>query len=372
MKKILFGTAMLAVLALVGCDKKQSELNLDAMQGVAKVTGRVTYDAGYAEVNGTIVSKNVVPREGVQMILSVPFNDYCSGDGNKQFFATTDADGRYVFEIPVGAKALANAKVEAIAFEAPKGFLVDGKVALVSKAMFDQGIAPKNVVLENAKILVKDFDITSTAKLDENKLTGEKKFTIDGVLKIDACKWIGEEVSKGVEQKAKAAPAGTLVKIELSHKTNTDAATLTYTVKVGEGGVYSLAAPFFDAWSFNDVTVEATAVAFYAGAESEVKFANLHTSDEDATIKLSQSLTGIYEEAKTNDDVTIGELIVELGMHMSEMIMKFTPDAQTIKGYTLVKYKDSDDNKFTYKTHVPSVCQTNWGNNNNAGEHNMW
>lgn len=372
MKAKAISLAAVAMLLFVGCTQEQSQFVLEDLTGTCKVQGRVTYDVGYAEVNGTVISKNVVPKEGVQMILSVPFSDYASGEGYKQYFATTDADGRYFFDIPVGTKALGSAKVEAIAFNAAKGFFVDGKVVLVSEAMFDQGIAPKAVALENAKILVKDFDITSTAKLDENKLTGEKKFTIDGVLKIDACRWKGADVSDGVERKPKAAPAGSKVKIELSHKTDPKAATLTYTVAVGENGAYSLAAPFFDAWSYNDVQVEATAVAFYAGAESEVKFANLHNSSEDLSNKLSQTLTGIYEEATTSDDVAIGELIVELGMHMSEMTMLFTPDAQLIKGFTQLNYKDADDNKYYYTTFVPIACQTNWSKNNTVGEHNMW
>ena len=46
MKKVFFGSAMLAVLLLAGCEKEQSQLTLDGMTSVAKVQGKVTYDAG--------------------------------------------------------------------------------------------------------------------------------------------------------------------------------------------------------------------------------------------------------------------------------------------------------------------------------------
>ncbi len=110
MKKILFGSAMLAVLALVGCKKEQSQLTLDSLSGVAKVQGKITYDAG---VRGSEATK-----DGIVVALEIDCSQFDdAAKGVKQYTTQTDVDGNYAFEVPAGVDAI-TAKVVVMPFYA--------------------------------------------------------------------------------------------------------------------------------------------------------------------------------------------------------------------------------------------------------------
>ena len=83
MKKVFFGSAMLAVLLLAGCEKEQSQLTLDGMAGVAKVQGKVTYDAGFMVENGAVVMNPVAVKGGVDVVLEIAYSEYSSGAEGK-------------------------------------------------------------------------------------------------------------------------------------------------------------------------------------------------------------------------------------------------------------------------------------------------
>ena len=73
-------SALLLTGIFSSCEKKQSELTLDDMKGVAKVTGTVKYNQGATvQSDGSVIYDMTVPAVGQTVIVSVPniINTYC-------------------------------------------------------------------------------------------------------------------------------------------------------------------------------------------------------------------------------------------------------------------------------------------------------
>lgn len=121
----MFAVVAVAAMALTGCAKEESSLSIDDLPGRAKVKGIVYYSNEQKYVKETentdpVVKDLYVPKAEVKVLAKI---DNASLDaranGYTIFETTTDAEGRYEFEIPVPENGIA-IELEALPFEGMK------------------------------------------------------------------------------------------------------------------------------------------------------------------------------------------------------------------------------------------------------------
>ena len=352
MKKVFFGSAMLAVLLLAGCEKEQSQLTLDGMAGVAKVQGKVTYDAGFMVENGAVVMNPVAVKGGVDVVLEIAYSEYSAGaEGKKQYTTKTAEDGTYQFEIPVGLKAI-NATVEVLPFEAAYGTLVDGyeaaNVISIEKAMFNQS-STKNVSLENAKVRTADLTVVTTSKFDYASLSNGKKVKIEGNVFVQSEDWLDKEnITKTQVNKSLDAKVGQNVTVLLAvqNVTVSDAPMFIYSFQTVASDnttkSYAFEVPVPDAWNLaaGDVSFDCTIADFYVEAENETLGYKHLYFDIDGDKGKTQYLAGVWSLA-ASPSATPSVLNTEVPLQMPSMKLLFEPrQDQAIYG---VNKKDKGD-----------------------------
>ncbi len=336
-KKIFCGAAMLTVLALVGCKKEQSQFTLDGLAGVATVQGKVTYDMGTVDNSGVIVTSNVVPKEGATVLLSVSYSDYGgTGTGQKQYTVTTDVEGKYVFQVPVGVKPISSAKVEVLPFNGSKGDVIDGQVISIENALFDQleylDGKTEEVSLENQKVEVRNIKVSSNSTLDKTKI-GEKSFVVSGKVEAQSETWVDKDNLTYGLKTTTAVVANRTVKITLSH---TDAAdypqTLSYTTQTNAEGVYSFSVKIFDAWEYEKVQVKVEVPAYYVAesANDDMKYKHLYYLNDATDVSKAQYLYGIFQKGEMS--ASVSALAKEIGVSVGNISLVFTPDEQPVYG----------------------------------------
>lgn len=177
MKHRIFQLAILGLMAglVVSCNKEeQSEVNLDNLQGMASVTGKVMYNQGAANQNGAIISDYMVPAAGQTIIVRVPNSDYVSGSAGYQTYSdTTDSEGRYTVQVPVGTNTV-TATVSVIPFFAEK--TVEGhnnQLINITNALYNN-FTPQQVTLAEFDVQTADFEVTSSEmpELEYNQEVG--------------------------------------------------------------------------------------------------------------------------------------------------------------------------------------------------------
>ena len=335
MKKVFFGSAMLAVLLLAGCEKEQSQLTLDGMAGVAKVQGKVTYDAGFMVENGAVVMNPVAVKGGVDVVLEIAYSEYSTGaEGKKQYTTKTAEDGTYQFEIPVGLKAI-NATVEVLPFEAAYGTLVDGyeaaNVIVIEKAMFNQS-STETVSLENAKVRTADLTVTTTSKFDYASLSKGKKVKIEGDVFVQSEDWIDKEnITKTKVNKTLDAKVGPNVSVLLfvSNVAESEAPLFIYSFQTVASDntmkSYAFEVPVPDAWDLaaGDVKLECQIEDFYVEAENDVLGYKHLYFDIDGDKGKTQYLAGVWSSASSNPVAYPAVLNTEVPLQMPSMKLLF-------------------------------------------------
>lgn len=129
MKKIIL-FAFVALVALTGCENKQSELTIDSLGGSATLTGSVFYAPGYEikKIDGKNkeVPLDDVPAANQKLLVVVPNSSYLSGASNNKTFETTiNEDGSFSITIPVPVtKNLSGYKFEIRPFTADYTYIL--------------------------------------------------------------------------------------------------------------------------------------------------------------------------------------------------------------------------------------------------------
>lgn len=103
MKKIIL-FAFVALVALTGCEKKQSELTIDSLGGSATLIGSVFYAPGYFTIKNytDIEPLEAVPAANQKLLVVVPGSSYLSeAKGDKTYETTIKEDGSFSITIPV-------------------------------------------------------------------------------------------------------------------------------------------------------------------------------------------------------------------------------------------------------------------------------
>jgi len=173
MKKKLF-LAAVAALALIGCEKNQSEFVLDENVQKATITGKVTWP----DAEGKMVAK-----DSVEVRVVVANAEYSAGaEGDKQFPAVySNEDGFYTVEVPVGQAGISNVAVEVIPF---MGEYTDPNSGVMQTVYYTSG---RVLVAGGAKLNpgdVKNVDIAVKPELTFKDYTASVK--ISGVITVNA------------------------------------------------------------------------------------------------------------------------------------------------------------------------------------------
>ena len=223
MKKIFFGSAMLAVLALVGCKKEQSQFTLDNIEQKATISGTVVYQS-----NLVGQSTEEVALAGVRVVASVDFSKYSSSaEGVKQFEATTDSAGQFSIVIPTGAK------------EIPVDLHIDvvkttqgGKNIYLSE--YDKSWTVKANEAKVDKIVLEKDEALSEC-VAEGTLKGKLTYDAGTVSKEDGTKEEGKVAAAGVNVTAEVAYAKAGVSKKFVAKTDANG-EYTFSIPVEEAG----------------------------------------------------------------------------------------------------------------------------------------
>ena len=375
MKKCFLMVLAACAFALTACEDEQSSYSLSDCKNTATLTGNVVVDLGASKTGNVITEGNQVVAAGAQVVATVDYaSNYMNSTtakGEKQFTATTDANGNYSISIPVGIKPITVKKLDVILPSGTTytyGKIVDNDVVNVTSTAYSAVANTSRtstskvaaISVEPNKSYVNDIKITSDYKEDNNAIT--KGFKVSGVAKIEYAAWKSTSVSEGLSATtSKVAPAGVQVKITVSNTGDTER-KLTYLATVsGDKGEYSADVKIYTVWDFSKTKVEVETVPFYANADnkfSEFRFNNLYHSSDAPTEAKTQKLSGVYGKASSSKTLS-GSIVSETGIVFAAVTMKFTPDAwQTINGLTLKNYYDGDT-KRTY-TQDKTYSTTEW------------
>ena len=178
-------SALLLTGIFSSCEKKQSELTLDDMKGVAKVTGTVKYNQGATvQSDGSVIYDMTVPAVGQTVIVSVPNSSY-AGDvsGNQTYTGTVNAQGVYEVSVPVGTKSV-TATVSVLPFYAVKYVEIAGGVVALDSVLFNQ-FTEQTLTLEDKSVETADFEVTSKA---EAEVEYNQAVTVQGIVNAQAWK----------------------------------------------------------------------------------------------------------------------------------------------------------------------------------------
>jgi len=114
MKKYFAFAFVATALMMASCeDEEQSSLDFGAIKGTATLQGQVTYTTTEYDKSGNVVNTAKIENAaGATVLVTVDNSEYANAaQGQKTYEATTNQDGKYTVEIPVGVKSI-SAKVE--------------------------------------------------------------------------------------------------------------------------------------------------------------------------------------------------------------------------------------------------------------------
>ncbi|MBR6458239.1 MAG: hypothetical protein IKS71_06545 [Bacteroidales bacterium] len=166
-KNYLFRVAVLAAACgmLFSCTPEQSKLTVDTFSQKAQIVGKVTYDRGIKWNSGIIDSySDYQAASGVKVVARIPYSEIggSSAKGNYEIEATTDSQGKYTMDIPVGTSSL-TVTVSARPFYQKKSVLDnEGKEAFVNNALYNNSTS-KTVYVQNGDVQTVNISVTSSA-----------------------------------------------------------------------------------------------------------------------------------------------------------------------------------------------------------------
>ncbi len=160
-KRTIIGVIAIASLCglMCACQPEQSELKINSIKETAKIVGKVLYDEVY-DVDGNWGSWQ--PASGVTVIARIDYGQYSSGSaaGVYTVKVTTNAEGKYTLEVPVGARTV-SATVSCLPFYQTRyDMSIEGKRIPVKNCLYNQS-SNVNVSLFSEAIATANFKVTT-------------------------------------------------------------------------------------------------------------------------------------------------------------------------------------------------------------------
>ena len=258
MKHSLLAANLFIIAAVMtSCQKEQSELHLDSLQSKAVITGTVEYVVGDYKLDDAIISGYKLPAAGQTVMVTVPTSDYADQASGKQYFeVTTDENGNYTVEIPVGVESL-SATVTVLPFHAQKDFAQnDLTVVSIPDALYNN-VTDRNLTLEQKKIYTADLVVSSDEELP---VAFDQEIEIKGKASVES--WVRDsevDASAYDYYKAGTSPLERTeveIKVEISTRGEVET-TMAVIASTDSNGEYSAIVKLpTDCW---DKTTEITA-----------------------------------------------------------------------------------------------------------------
>lgn len=337
MKKIFFFT-VLASMVLASC-KKQSELDIDDIQGSATIKGQVTYTAYTANGNDYIFAP--VSASGVTVVAYVAYSSYDNiapaSKGEKQFEVVTDENGNYELSIPVGQNAIV-VNVQPRDFETSYNKMVNSSL-VATTARFSAESQSVSVQNNDVKVLDIKMEATDVADLT----TRNQEVTITGKLlvPVEKAKLDDNKETNGSEKSTTIAKCKVCITITNSGSTE----KLIYNnISLNEEGYYTLKAKLYDEWELSSTIVTVAPQSSYRDDEFPHYYYNF-ASDK----WLKQSISVIYQGGSGSVSATtnLSDNYKLMDCKISDIVMRFRlVDSSTIRGIGNPEV-DYDQNDYT-------------------------
>lgn len=157
--------ALAACAVFFSCTPEQSKLTVDTFSQKATIVGKATYDRGIKWNSGVIDSYNDwQPAAGVTVLARIAYSAIGgdSAKGNYEIEAKTDANGKYILDIPVGTSQI-GVTVSARPFYQRKSVLDnEGKEAFVNEALYNVS-SSSTIYVQSGDIKTYNITVTSNA-----------------------------------------------------------------------------------------------------------------------------------------------------------------------------------------------------------------
>lgn len=328
--------ALLMGLFLASCEKSESYLELDKVNGSATIQGVVTYNQGERLVSGQVVMFKQ-PLANAEVVVSVNYSEYQDGsEGVKKYTTTTDANGKYSVDVPVGLKTIkASVGVKSFMAEYYSYDLVIGETKV--NALYE--VAEP----EEVELTANDLEwvaVEMTSEQDNTSIDKGIKVSVAGRVLATYEKTIrnkDDDEIEDIEPDTKAVEVDAIVKF-INSTTNEE---LNYLVKTNASGEYSVTADLFTRWDLKDVTCKVETKPFLGEFKHWYDINDYEASDR---LWKSQTIKGLYRSSSTSSKVSTDNIIQTL--KLKEIVIGFEPeDNCSIKGIG----NDIDDGGEDYK-----------------------
>lgn len=336
-------------LFLASCEKNESYLDLEKINGSATIQGVVTYNQG-ERLEGSSVVMFQQPLANAEVVVSVNYSEYEDGsEGIKKYTTTTDANGKFSIDIPVGLKTI-NAKVGVKSFMAEyySYDLVIGetKVNAIYEASREEEVSLTSNDLKWVAIQMNARqDNTSTDKSIKVSVAGKVSAYYEKAERND------DDEVENIEVDTKAAEN---VQVIVRFKNASTNEELMYLVTTNTSGEYTVAANLFTRWNLNNVTCEVETKPYTGEFKHWYEMLDYETNEK--TWK-SQTVNGLYKSESISSKISTDNTIQTL--KLQEITLVFEPaDNCSIKGIGNEVDNASEDYKiYTFNPMDWSVCR---------------
>ena len=350
MKKSIFMMAILAIAALTSCQKEQSQLDFEGVEGKAVVQGYVYIDKGYMQDGSNYVVKSL-PAAGCEVLVKVPYAKYDAdaAAGDKFFEGVCDANGFYTIEVPVGQAAITGVKVYTRPLVDKYYDLINGSI-VETEASYPEASA--SVEIERGKVytaaniyLAKDVQSPILTRSQAVVLKGAVKETYEAKKYIDP-----EDKDKGyyaiADKRAASKKVNLVVTITNSEFSSEE---IVYNITTDAEGNYNLSANLYDTWDVTKTKVEIESKAYLAELTHYYQFWN---EDDSEWVYKTQTVAGYFDSKKVSKTLASGDLLI--GAKLADHVLVFTPDYASVKIYGIGNEDiDKVDSKTVYKSWNP-------------------
>ena len=350
MKKSIFMMAILAIAALTSCQKEQSQLDFEGVEGKAVVQGYVYIDKGYMQDGSNYVVKSL-PAAGCEVLVKVPYAKYDAdaAAGDKFFEGVCDANGFYTIEVPVGQAAITGVKVYTRPLVDKYYDLINGSI-VETEASYPEASA--SVEIERGKVytaaniyLAKDVQSPILTRSQAVVLKGAVKETYEAKKYIDP-----EDKDKGyyaiADKRAASKKVNLVVTITNSEFSSEE---IVYNITTDAEGNYNLSANLYDVWDITKTKVEIESQAYLAELTHYYQFWN---EDDSEWVYKTQTVAGYFDSKKVSKTLASGDLLI--GAKLADHVLVFTPDYASVKIYGIGNEDiDKVDSKTVYKSWNP-------------------
>ncbi|MCM1531072.1 MAG: hypothetical protein NC048_05535 [Bacteroides sp.] len=241
MKKIfsLWVAPVLMAGLLFSCKPEQSELSIDSLPGTATVIGKVEYNPGVSQENGAVIYDKKLPAAGRTVLVKVNMSEFTNSSSEENesfrtFQATTDAQGRYSVQVPVGFQPV-SARVTAVSFIGNKTAEdAEGNIITIENAVFNV-VDYERVTLEDQCIA--EANLLMVSETEQDDVVYNQKVNLKG--SVFAAKEVRDNEEDMLDIELSAYATNLIARVEITNGYEV-LSSLKYDISSNAKGEYSL------------------------------------------------------------------------------------------------------------------------------------